>query len=156
MKDRVFNLRELELETVEGAPEGHSFKARSVTETLGATVTGMGVYEVEPGQATWPYHFELAEEEWFIMLSGELTLRTPDGERTLRPGDVACCPVGPAGAHAVRNDGEATARYLIISNVAADADGAVYPDSGTYVFRTNGFGHRGRLGDAVPYWEGES
>ena len=43
----------------------------------------------------------------------------------------------------------------MISSVAEGADGAVYPDSETFVVRTEGWSHRGRLGDPVPYWEGE-
>ena len=36
---------------------------------------------------------------------GRGDVRTPDGERVLRAGDVACFPAGAAGAHAVRNAG---------------------------------------------------
>ena len=149
------NLRDLELEVVDGAPDGHRFSARSVTGEVGAAKTGMGVYELEPGQASWPYHFELGEEEWVVVVEGEIVLRTPEGTRVLRAGDVACCVVGPAGAHAIRNDGTATARYVMLSNLSTDADGAVYPDSGTFVVRTTGWRHRGRLGDEVPYWTDE-
>jgi len=156
MTERVFNLLELPLEEAEDAPPGHRFSGHSVTEELGATRTGLGIYSVEPGHATWPYHFELVEEEWLIVLEGELTVRTPDGEQRLRAGDVVCFPVGAAGAHAVRNDGGTTARFAMPSSVAADGDGAVYPDSDTFVVRTAGFRHRGRLGEQVAYWEGES
>ena len=149
------NLRDLELRRVDGTPSGHAFSAKSVTEDVGAARTGMGVYEVAPGEKTWPYHFELAEEEWLVVIDGEVTLRTPEGERVLRAGDVAVFPVGPAGAHAIRNDGTASARYALISSVAEDADGAVYPDSDTFVARSRGWSHRGRLGEQVPYWEGE-
>ena len=91
MSDRVFNLRSLEFPPEEGwePPEGHSFRGRSLSEEVGSTLTGMGVYEIEPGNAMWPYHFELVEEEWLIVIDGEVTLRTPEGERQLRAGDVA-------------------------------------------------------------------
>jgi hypothetical protein len=115
MTERVFNLLDLPLEEAEDAPPGHRFSGHSVTEELGATRTGLGIYSVEPGHATWPYHFELVEEEWLIVLEGELP-----------------------------------------SSVAEDGDGAVYPDSDTFVVRTAGFRHRGRLGEQVAYWEGES
>ena len=156
MNQRYFNLLELELPEMDETPEGHSFRVRSLTQAVGARRTGMSVYEVEAGQATWPYHFELGEEEWIVVLEGEIVLRTPLGTERLRAGDVACCVVGPEGAHAVRNDGEATARFVMISNVSEDADGAVYPDSGTYVVRTTGWSHRGRLGEQTAYWEGET
>jgi hypothetical protein len=54
----------------------------------------MGVYELDPGNGSWPYHFEAAEEEGLIVVAGEVTLRTPDGESVLRVGDVVCFPAG--------------------------------------------------------------
>jgi uncharacterized cupin superfamily protein len=154
---RVFNLRDLELsEPREPTPPGHAFEVRSLSSEVGAGQTGCSVYEVEPGQATWPYHFELNEEEWLIVIAGELTLRTPDGERRLRAGDVAGFPAGAAGAHAVRNDGETTARFAMPSSVSAYGDACVYPDSGKFKLAGPGYLHRGRLGDEVAYWEGEA
>ena len=154
---RVFNLRTMALAPGDqAAPEGHRFTAWSPSRQLGAKLTGLGIYEVDPGQSTWPYHFELAEEEWLIVVSGQLTLRTPEGERVLRSGDVACFPAGPSGAHAVRNDGSEPARFAMPSSVARYADAAVYPDSGKFKLSGPGFHHRGRFGDEVPYWEGEA
>jgi len=155
MSVHFFNLMEVELTPLQGAPPGHAFSGESLTETVGAERTGMAIYAVEPGQATWPYHFELTEEEWIVVLEGEIVVRTPDGDQNLRAGDVICFPPGPTGAHAVRNDGSTGARFAMLSSRAVDVDGAVYPDSGTFVVRTEGFSHRGRLGDTVAYWEGE-
>jgi uncharacterized cupin superfamily protein len=152
---RIVNLQELELTPEEGAPDGHSFSHASVTGELGAKLTGLGVYEIPPGEAAWPYHFELGEEEWAIVIDGELTLRTPAGERTLRRGDVVCFPPGPEGAHAFRNDGEATARFAMPSSVSQYVDGAVYPDSGKIKVSAPGFARRFDLGAEREYWEGE-
>jgi uncharacterized cupin superfamily protein len=151
----IFNLLELELERYDDGPEGRRFATRSLTGDAGASLTGLSVYELEPGQATWPYHFELVEEEWLLVIAGELTVRTPDGERTLCAGDVACFPAGATGAHAVRNDGSATARFAMPSSVAPHGDATVYPDSGKFRLGGDGFRHRGRLGDPMEYWEGE-
>ncbi len=84
---------------------------------LGAKETGICVYELPPGQAVCPYHYECGEEEWLLVLSGNPTLRTPDGEERLAPWDVACFPRGPEGAHGIRNDTEETARVLMFSTV---------------------------------------
>jgi uncharacterized cupin superfamily protein len=158
MSSRFFNLRSLELPAEEGwdPPDGHRFRGRSLSSEVGASLTGMGVYEIEPGQATWPYHFELVEEEWLIVIEGEVTLRTPEGERQLRAGDVACFPAGPAGAHAVRNHGTSNARVAMPSSVAPYGDAVVYPDSGKFKIGGGGFNHRGRLGEEVEYWDGEA
>jgi uncharacterized cupin superfamily protein len=155
--DRVRNLLAIALEDEStGAPPGHDFAASSLTEPFGAVATGMGVYEIAPRNASWPYHFEIAEEEWLIVIDGELTLRTPEGETVLRAGDVACFPAGAAGAHAVRNDTDAPVRYAMPSTRARHGGATVYPDSGKFGIRAPGFGHRGRLGDRIDYWEGES
>jgi uncharacterized cupin superfamily protein len=115
----------------------------------------MGIYELEPGNASWPYHFEVTEEEWLIVIEGELTLRTPGGESVLRAGDVACFPAGAAGGHAVRNHSDAPVRYAMPSAEARYGGATVYPDSGKIRVGGPGFDHRGRLGEPVDYWEGE-
>lgn len=151
----VRNLLALELEAPDDSRPGRRFGATSLTHELGAVATGMGVYEIEPGNASWPYHFELDAEEWLIVIEGELTLRTPEGESVLRAGDVACFPAGAAGAHAIRNHTESRVRYAMPSTRARFGGASIYPDSGKIGVRTRGFSHRGMLGDPVDYWEGE-
>lgn len=156
MTDRVFNLLRVELEPYDEGPEGHRFAFRSFGGALGTKATGMTVYELEPGQASWPYHFELAEEELLFVIAGELTLRTPDGERTLRVGDLVVFPPGATGAHAVRNDGSEIARYAMPSSRSPHGHATVYPDSETFQIYGPGFHHRGRLGEKTEYWDGHS
>ena len=146
------NLRDCGLTPYEDGPDGHRFSARSLTREVGAERTGFGVYELEPGQATWPYHFELGSEEWLLVIEGELTLRAPEGDQTLRAGDVVYFPEGPRGAHAVRNDSDATARFAMPS-VDQPTNAAVYPDTGTFALHGPGFEHRAKLGDPVEYWQ---
>ena len=75
----------------------------------------MSVYDLPPGEAIGPYHFEWTDEEWLIALAGTVAFRGPNGEQTLEPGDVVCFPAGPDGAHQVRNAGEVPARVAIVS-----------------------------------------
>lgn len=154
MTVQVFNLRDLELSSYDEGPEGHRFAMKHVARELGATLTGLTVYELEPGQATWPYHFELNEEEWLFVIDGEVTVRTPEGERVLRTGELVCFPVGADGAHAVRNDGGSIARFAMPSSMAPLGDACIYPDTGMFKVDGPGFSYRGRLGDPVEYWEG--
>jgi len=155
---RVFNLLELELAPhgMGTAPPGHNFSHASLTDLVGASLTGLGVYELPPGQSAWPYHFELGEEEWAIVLAGEIVVRTPSGERTLRIGDIVCFPAGADGAHALRNDGDVTARFAMPSAAPAQLDVCVYPDSGKIKVTGPGFGRRFEIGPEREYWEGES
>ena len=54
---------------------------------LGAQQTGTSVYELPPGQALCPYHYEYGEEEWLLVLQGHPSVRDPDGTHTLEPDD---------------------------------------------------------------------
>ena len=47
-----------------------------------------------PGEKLWPYHWELGCEEFLVVVSGTPTVRTPEGERELAPGDVVHFPEG--------------------------------------------------------------
>jgi uncharacterized cupin superfamily protein len=112
----------------ESDPPGFRAGMARLGKLLGAKETGISVYELPPGQAICPYHYECGEEEWLLVLSGTPTLRSPDGEERLEPWDVACFPRGPEGAHAIRNDTEEHARVLMFSTVVLPT-ATVYPDS---------------------------
>jgi uncharacterized cupin superfamily protein len=150
----VFNLFRGELEPRENPPGWHA-RRTSVGKKLGASGIGMSVYDLAPGEKTWPYHFELAQEEWALVLAGEPTLREPEGERRLQPGDLVCFPPGPDGAHQLRNDTDAPVRLALLSDSPGGADGCVYPDSGKIGVSGAGWFRRMRLGDEVDYWDGE-
>src|SRR5256714_127315 len=95
---------------------GYRHQVAAVGRQLGASLLGGSVYELPPGEKTWPYHYELGCEEWLIVLSGRPTLRSPDGEEELEPGELAVFPEGPAGAHLVENRTEEPCRILILSS----------------------------------------
>jgi uncharacterized cupin superfamily protein len=109
-------------------PEGFRAGMARLGKSLGAELTGITVYEVPPGQSICPYHYELGEEEWLLVLEGTPTLRHPDGSDHLEPWDVVLFPTGPEGAHRVANETEQTARVLMFSNVVHQT-ATVYPDS---------------------------
>jgi len=90
-------------------------------DRLGATV-----YELDPGNFV-VYHFHHAWEELLIVLDGEPTLRTPEGERRLSRGDVVFFPIGPDGAHALKNETEAPVRIVMASSLSAP-EVVEYPD----------------------------
>jgi uncharacterized cupin superfamily protein len=89
---------------------------------------GTSVYEIPPGQALCPYHYEYAEEEWMLVLAGRPTLRDPDGEADLEPWDMLMFETGPAGAHGIYNRTDEPVRVMMWSTVITPA-ATVYPDS---------------------------
>jgi uncharacterized cupin superfamily protein len=110
-------------------PDGFRRNSTRVGAALGAVRSGLSVYELPPGQAVSPYHYEEPEEEWLLVVSGTPTLRHPDGEEQLEPLDLVFFPSGPAGAHLVRNNSESTARVAMFSSSVATVGAVVYPDT---------------------------
>jgi uncharacterized cupin superfamily protein len=91
------------------------------SERLGATL-----YEMDPANFV-VLHFHHAWEEMLIVLRGRPTLRTGDGERQLKEGDVVFFPVGPEGVHGLRNDTDETVRYVMVSTLGSP-EVAEYPE----------------------------
>jgi uncharacterized cupin superfamily protein len=122
------NIAEPSFEYDPDDPEGFRSGMARLGPSLGAKSTGTSVYELPPGQALCPYHYEYAEEEWLLVLEGRPTLRDPDGSRELEPWDLVFFTTGPEGAHRVQNDGEEPVRVLMYSSLLYPA-ATVYPDS---------------------------
>ena len=137
--------------------EGFRHRAAPIGKRLGADLLGGTLYELPPGEKTWPYHYEIGCEEWLIAVSGRPTLRGPDGERELAPGDVAVFPEGAAGAHQVSNASDEPCRVLILSSKSPVAV-VHYPDSGKVGLWTDAEGYSALLRNEpnLDYWEGES
>jgi uncharacterized cupin superfamily protein len=136
-------------------PPGWCTKPRRLVRTPGQGI-GASVYVVEPGEKHVPYHFHHGAEEILLVLEGTPTLRTPEGERVLAPGDVVHFPRGPEGAHQVRNDGDETTRFVVVS-AGTSPEVVEYPDSGKLaaVARTGPLWSMHFKGDATGYWDGE-
>jgi uncharacterized cupin superfamily protein len=153
----IFNLFSGEPDdlSTEQTPDGFRYNAVKIGEKIGASRLGMSVYDLPAGQAICAYHFEWTDEEWLVVIAGTATLRSPEGERTLEPGDVVCFPVGPAGAHLVRNNGEGVVRVAILST-KNDVVIAEYPDSDKVGVWAGGTHYMLRRSDHLDYWDGET
>jgi uncharacterized cupin superfamily protein len=130
--------------------EGFRFRGRAVGDALGAELVGCGLYDLPPGEQLWPYHYHLGNEEWAVVVAGAPTVRTPDGERALRSGDIVAFPEGEEGAHTFLNHAAEPARVALFSTLNRTTH-PVYPDSGKVAAKGRCF----RLEDAVDYWDGE-
>jgi uncharacterized cupin superfamily protein len=140
----------------ENDKEGYGYRVAAIGPRLGASLMGGSLYELPPGQKSAPYHYEVGCEEWLIVVSGRPTLRSPDGEHELAPGDVAVFPEGPAGAHQVSNRSAQTVRVLLLSTKAPVAV-VHYPDSGKVNIWSAGGGDQLilRTEPRLGYWDGE-
>jgi uncharacterized cupin superfamily protein len=133
-------------------PPGYETPYARVGPLVGAAALGLSVYDLHPGQSVCPYHYEHGREEWLLVLTGRPTLRDPDGEHELEPGDLVLFPDGPDGAHKLTNRGGGVARIGILSNTD-DPSVAVYPDSGKIGVWPPG--KLFRLADEAAYFDGE-
>jgi uncharacterized cupin superfamily protein len=153
---RTFNVLGAATEADPQAPAGYRARMARFGPRLGARELGASVYDLPPGQAHCPYHWEEGDEEWLVVLAGHPSVRHPEGEQRLEPGDTVCFPAGPQGAHKVFNAGDEDARVLMLSTRHLPSV-AVFPDSdkvsiesGTEREQLNV-----RRADAVGYYEGE-
>jgi uncharacterized cupin superfamily protein len=141
--------------------EGFSYRRAKIGWQAGAEMLGASLYEIPPGQATFPYHTHTANEEMLIVLEGRPSLRTREGWRTLERGEVVAFRTGEQGAHQVANFSDQTARVLVLSTMIAP-DVNLYPDTNRLMAATRAPGAKGegfqeayRRDDATEYWEGE-
>jgi uncharacterized cupin superfamily protein len=148
----VLNLYDVETSRDADDPPGYETPYSRIGPLVGASALGLSVYDLAAGQSVCPYHYEHGHEEWLFVLTGGPTLRDPDGEHELAPGDVVLLPEGPEGAHKVTNRGDGVARIAILSN-KGEPSVAVYPDSGKVGVWPPG--KLFRLDDAIDYWDGE-
>jgi uncharacterized cupin superfamily protein len=126
---KTYNLNRPEIVHDEDDPKGFETGYDRFGPKIGASQIGGTVYEISPGEALCPYHYEYPEEEWLIVLDGTATVRHPGGEDQCEPGDVVCFPTGPEGAHQIKNTGsDGNIRVLMLST-KQPVGIAVYPDS---------------------------
>lgn len=141
--------------------ERPGFRARRarLSQQAGSRRLGLSAWEVAPGEAAYPYHHHLGEEELVVVTEGRPHLRTPAGWRQLERGEVVAFPRGAAGAHQLVNRTQETARFLSLST-NGDPDVVLYPDSGKIsaaerLPEGGGIRETFRLADAVDYYEGK-
>lgn len=141
--------------------DGYVSRLRRLGPQLGAEKLGATLYELRPGERICPYHYEYAEEEWLLVVSGSPTVRTPEGERALQPWDTVAFVRGPAGAHEVRNDTAETVVVMMLSTVEP-VGVVVYPDSGKVSAYAEPIGDgelvliRNRVEANLDYFDGEA
>lgn len=85
--------------------------------------------QLNPGKYSFPYHFHKNSEEFMYIISGEMTVRTPDGLRTIKQGEMVFFELGETSTHQFYNHSDKPCVYLDIrTNMGYDV--TEYPDSG--------------------------
>ena len=115
----------------------------------------VAIYVLSPGKSNYPYHYHMANEEIFYIISGEGILLTPDGERSVHRGEVLIFPPGERGAHRLTNASEEEDLVYLDVDVTHMPDVAFYPHSGKVGIWSKDFSGVYRADAKVPYYEGE-
>jgi uncharacterized cupin superfamily protein len=140
--------------------EGFRARRARMGRQAGSEKLGVSCWELPPGQAAYPYHWHLTEEELLVVMQGTPSLRTPDGWRELAEGEVVAFPRGEEGGHQLMNRTEQTVRFLAFSTQPGP-DIVMYPDSGKVgaferLPEGGGLYKLFRVDDAVDYHDGET
>jgi len=126
----VFHVGNLELKKWQARVEDFSWHtSEKLGEVVGSKYLRFDVRSLDPGKYSYPYHFHRAAEELFIILSGEATLRSPEGFRKVTRGDLLFFEQGPSGAHQLHNHTLLPCLYVDICTTQG-IDVCEYPDSG--------------------------
>lgn len=156
----IRNFNEQPLQHEQRAPLYDSQCARLGTGTA-ASKLGISIDTVAPGMRSCPYHFHYAQEEAFVVLEGEGTLRVAGELLPIRAGDTVFIPPGPEYPHQIINSSNAPLKYLSIST-RETPEICEYPDSGKYLAtaprdgNAYGFARMHREKDDLDYWDGEA
>jgi uncharacterized cupin superfamily protein len=100
---------------------------RDVSDAAGLTQFGAVLYRIAPGGTSSLRHWHENEDEFVMVLSGELVLRQDGGETPMRAGDCAGFRAGDPDGHCFENRGAADATFLAVGTRAA-RDACRYSD----------------------------
>jgi uncharacterized cupin superfamily protein len=154
-------VHETELDWAETDEGDARFRRKQLGQAAGGDALGASLYELPPGEQSWPYHYHTGNEEAIHVLAGEGLLVLDGDEHAVEAGHFAVFPPDESGGHRVVNDADEPLRYLAVSTMH-DPDVTVYPELGKVgVFAGSPPGGRGERtvhgyfdrDDTVDYWD---
>jgi uncharacterized cupin superfamily protein len=166
MNDRAKELASMLIRNFNDAPTEHlvrephydSSGARLARGTA-ARKLGASIDTLAPGKRGCPYHLHHSQEEMFVVLEGEGTLRVAGEMLPLRTGDVIFIPAGAEYPHQIINTSHAPLKYLSVSTQESP-EICEYPDSGKFLAEAVNGGKASfdvihAKGQSLDYWQGE-
>ncbi|MCA1247225.1 cupin domain-containing protein [Massilia sp. MS-15] len=100
---------------------------QALGEAGGLSQFGVNLVELQPGAASSQRHWHSHEDEFVMMVSGELVLVTDEGETIMRAGDCAAFPGGRPNGHHLVNRSWGPGVFLCVGSRIKE-DVATYPD----------------------------
>ena len=150
----IRNFNEVELRREQREPLYDTRCARLATPDTAASKLGISIDVLAPGKRGCPYHLHHVQEEMFVVLEGEGTLRVAGEMLAVKAGDVIFMPAGPDHPHQLINSSTAALKFLSIST-RERPEICEYPDSGKFMAYAPGLELLQRRGEPLDYWDGE-
>lgn len=111
-------------------PSGDAADETNVSEALRLTMLGASYFEVQPGEAAFPFHVHYCEDEILFIVSGAGAYRFGEEIYAVKAGDMLSAPAGGAEyAHQLINDSDEVLKYFCVSNLP-DINVGEQPDIG--------------------------
>jgi uncharacterized cupin superfamily protein len=100
---------------------------KRIGNAAGLTQFGVNLCTLKPGAQSSQRHWHENEDEFVLVLDGEVVLKEDGGETVLKKGDAAGWKAGVANGHTLINRTQRDALVLEVGSRAA-AETARYPD----------------------------
>lgn len=152
--DAVRGGHALPVESDRGALGPHEFggpyESRNLGDLFALTQFGVMMETLPPGSRSSIRHWHTKSDEFVMVLVGELTLVTDEGETLVTAGMVAGFKAGAANAHHLINTSTADARFLVVGS-RVPGDEVLYPhDDFKWAVAEDGTWHAAHK-DGTPY-----
>jgi len=94
--------------------------------------------EIPPGCFAFGYHYHDQNEEIFYVVSGIGTLRTYQGDKSVKAGDMLCFPASEKGAHVLSNSSDTEPLVFIdFSTKSSQTEIVTLPDVNKWMLMGN-------------------
>ncbi|MGJ8583776.1 MAG: cupin domain-containing protein [Marinosulfonomonas sp.] len=136
------DLDSLPLRTGSAYPERYAkgFEKRSslrVGDAGGLTQFGANIVILQPGGRSSLRHWHTHQDEFVIVISGELTLIDDTGETALAEGECCAFPADDENGHTIANNSGQEGKFLVVGT-RSEYELAYYSDIDLKVEQTDG------------------
>jgi uncharacterized cupin superfamily protein len=111
--------------------------SRRLGQLAGLTQFGVNIVYLEPGAPASLRHWHLKEDEFAIVLTGELVLVEEGSETLMRVGDCAAWKAGVVNAHRFENRSSSPASFLVVGTSHPE-EVATYGDVDMMIHKAGG------------------
>lgn len=131
---RLHNIAKVPARFVDDPRFASAMRTLHLGAAAGSEKLYVNVDHVKPGKKSARYHSHSKQEEFFLILGGEGTLRLDGKTVRVKKGDFVAKPAGQGLAHQFVNDGTEVLEILDVGLNKAD-DICTYPDEGVVYVR---------------------